>query len=46
MLKTAGAIVAALFVAVAIVAVGMWQGFIPVPGPLLALLAGAPEPEH
>ena len=25
---------------------GVWQGFIPVPGPLVALLAGAKEPEH
>ena len=46
MFKAVGAIVAALFIAVAIAAVGMWQGFIPVPGPLLALLAGAKEPEH
>ena len=41
--KAAGAIVAVLFVAVA---VGMWQGFIPFPGPALDLLAGATEPEH
>lgn len=46
MLKAAGAIVAILFVSVAVVAVGMWQGFIPASGPLLALLARAKEPEH
>ena len=46
MLKAAGAIVAVLFVSVAVVAVGMWQGFIPVPGPLLSPLADAREPEH
>ena len=44
--KISGAMVAVLFVSVAVVAVGMWQGFIPVPGPLLALVAGAKEPEH
>ena len=46
MLKAVGAIVAVPLIAVAIAAVGMWQGFIPVPGPLLALLAGAKEPER
>ena len=46
MLKAAGAIVAILMVSVAVAAVGMWQGFIPVPGCLLSLLAGAREPEH
>ncbi len=46
MLKAAGAFVAVLFIAVAIVAVGMWRGFIPIPGPLLALLAGAKVPEY
>ncbi len=46
MLKAAGAFVAVLFIAVAIVAVGMWRGFIPIPGPFLALLAGAKVPEY
>ena len=46
MLKTAGAFVAVLFIAVAIVAVGMWRGFIPIPGPLLALLVAAKAPEY
>ena len=51
MLEAVGALAAVLFVSVAVVSVavvsvGMWQGFIPVPGPLLALLAGAKEPEH
>ena len=44
--KAAGAIVAILMVSVAVVAVGMWQGFIPVPGRLLSLLVGAREPEN
>ena len=46
MLKADGAMVAILMVSVAVVAVGMWQGFIPVLGRLLSLLAGAKEPEH
>ena len=45
-LKAVGAIVAVLFVSVVVVAVGLWQGFVPVPGSLVALLAGARGPEH
>ena len=44
--KIIGAIAAVLLMSVAIVAAGMWQGFVPVPGLLLALLAGAKDSEH
>ena len=46
LIKIVGAIAAILVIAIAIAVVGMWRGFIPVPGPLLALLVNAKEPEH
>ncbi len=46
LIKIIGATAATLVIAVSIVAVGMWRGFIPVPGPLLALLVGAKGPEY
>ena len=45
-LKIVGVFVAVLVVAGGVTAAGMWRGFIPIPGPLLALLAGAKEPEY
>ncbi len=45
-IKVIGVIVAVIVIVVAIAAVGTWRGFIPVPGPLLALLVGAKEPEY
>ena len=44
--KILGAIVVLAIIAIAVAGVAMWRGLIPVPGPLLALLAGAKEPEY
>lgn len=46
LIKIVGVIVALAVVAIVVVGAAMWRGIIPVPGPLLALVAGAKEPEH
>ncbi len=46
LIKIIGAIVAIAVIAVIVVGAAMWRGLIPVPGPLLALVAGAKEPEY
>ena len=46
LIKITGAIVAAAIIAVIVIGLAMWRGLIPIPGPLLALLAGAKEPEY
>ena len=46
LIKTIGAIAAVVIIAVIVVGLAMWRGLIPIPGPLLALLVGAKEPEY
>ena len=46
LIKILGAIAAVIFIAIIVVGLAMWRGLIPVPGPLLALLAGAKGPEY
>ncbi len=46
LIKIVGAIAAVVIVAVIVVGLAMWRGLIPIPGPLLALLVGAKEPEY
>lgn len=46
LIKIVGAIAAVVIIAVIVVGLAMWRGLIPIPGPLLALLAGAKEPEY
>ena len=46
LIKTLGAIAAVMIIAVIVIALAMWRGLIPIPGPLLALLVGAKEPEY
>ena len=46
LIKIIGAIAAVIVIAVIVVGLAMWRGLIPIPGPLLALLVGAKEPEY
>lgn len=46
LIKIIGGIVAVVVIAVVVAGVAMWRGWLPVPGPLLALLVGAEEPEY
>ncbi len=46
LIKIVGAIAAVVIIAVIVVGLAMWRGLIPIPGPLLALLAGEKEPEY
>ena len=46
LIKIVGAIAAVVIIAVIVVGLAMWRGLMPIPGPLLALLAGAKEPEY
>ena len=41
-----GALIGVLLIAIALAGLAMWRGLLPVPVPLLALLAGARAPEH
>lgn len=46
LIKILGAIAAVIVIAVVVVGLAMWRGLIPIPGPLLALLVDAKEPEY
>ncbi len=46
LIKIVGAIAAVVIIAVIVVGLAMWRGLIPIPGPLLALMVGAKEPEY
>lgn len=46
MMRFVGAIVALLLVAVIIVSIGMWRGWIPIPGVMLPFLVGGGKPEN